>query len=134
MFAVWLAAVAWLSVPRHDLCIAVAPAPPGCAIADRVPTAIVGAVVMVIVLAVTARLTRKLSDRVRVGWVGFAVVAATAVAGYRVVLFALPATARVSRPSRPGLRALDKLGPCAAGKSPRTAPGGPSPPGWQAGT
>lgn len=85
---VWLGAVAWLAVPRHEVCIAIFPAPAGCTTANRVPAAAVGTVVMLAAFVVLLWLARRQGDRSWVTWSVTALVACLAVASYRVVLFA----------------------------------------------
>ncbi|MBX6355970.1 MAG: hypothetical protein IRZ05_08970 [Micromonosporaceae bacterium] len=84
-----LAGFWWLAVPRHDLCVATLPAPAGCRTADRVPTAILWTVI-VVVLYVAITIVAFVRPRGR-WWpfmVGIATLIGAALWGYRRVLYA----------------------------------------------
>ena len=85
---VWLGAVAWLAVPRYEVCIAIFPAPAGCTTANRAPTAAVATVVMLAAFVVLLWLARRQGDRRWATWSVTALIACLALASYRVVLFA----------------------------------------------
>ncbi len=82
-----IAAMWWLAVPRHQVCTAIYPAGPGCP-ADRegvaaLWTAIVTALYVVVVVALTAERTRR-----RVAAVSLAALTLVALWGYRATLYA----------------------------------------------
>ncbi|MEV6815751.1 hypothetical protein [Micromonospora sp. NPDC051296] len=78
----------WLAVPRYDICAAVLPAPAGCRIADRIPTATLWTAIVAVLYLATAALAVV---RPRGRWwpfgVGVAVLAIAALWGYRAVLY-----------------------------------------------
>ncbi|GIJ20510.1 hypothetical protein [Micromonospora lutea] len=79
----------WLAVPRYDLCAAVLPAPAGCRSADRVPAATLWTVIVMALLLATAALAvvRPGGRRWPIA-VALAVLAVTALWGFRTVLYA----------------------------------------------
>lgn len=87
VFAWWLAAVAWLAIPRYDICAAIYPAPPGCGTTDRVTTGVIASVVMLVLFTALVWLARRFTSNPVIGWIATVVFAIAAVATYRVVLY-----------------------------------------------
>jgi hypothetical protein len=88
IFALALAASAWLAIPRADLCVAILPAPPGCRIVDRVPTAVAWASVVAVGWAAVAVSMLRVGRRSLGVVIAFnAALLAVAALGYRAVLY-----------------------------------------------
>ncbi|MFN3867174.1 MAG: hypothetical protein ACK4MD_10755 [Demequina sp.] len=85
---IWcLVAIAWLSIPRYEVCPAIYPAPAGCMITDRTSTAVIAAVIMIGLFAGVVVLAKRLAAKPWVAWAATAALAIAAIASYRIVLY-----------------------------------------------
>lgn len=83
----WLAAVAWLIVPRGGVCMGVLPAPPGCGADARLLVAGISGLVLLAVGGLLVWGARR-TARAWVAWLGVGVLAVAAMLSYYAVMYA----------------------------------------------
>jgi|GEM_PF-2593282 len=87
--ALWVALVVWLVIPRNEFCVAIYPAPPGCALAfdARLPAATIAAVLLFGLGTLFVWVARRAS-RSATAWIFLGIFVAAAVFGYSRIVFA----------------------------------------------